>query len=537
MFSNLKLIFHSLNAKERSLFIGAAVVLGIAFILRASLAIAENSEFIPVTGGVWNEGIVGQPVALNPIISSNQADQDISALIYSRLFELIDTYDVSKDGREYALKLKKDIKWDDGEPLTSNDILFTIKTVQDPDIRSPFFQNWQGVSTERLSELQVRLSLPTPYAYFLENIKRLPLIPAHIFGNIPAPNIALSAYNREPVGSGPYRVKGFTKRKDGFIKSYRLVPNKTYYGAQPLIQNFFFKFYESEEKLMFAFQLRQINGFGNLNETDLVMLAKSKAVKERIPMPRSYAIFFNQNINPALKEKDLRNALALAIDKVRIRKEVFDGGVSLANGPLLKREQTNALSNDMTKAREYLKKVKAQNIELNLIIPEVAFLKKTAELIKNDWLALGIAKVNTIELNTEDIVNDVFRARNYEMVLFGNVLGNAQDLFPFWHSSQRFYPGLNLSLYQNAKADILMETLRQTMDAQNTKEEQNKLEALITEDAPAIFLFHLPYTYAHTKNLNGFAFANPQFSELLVSPEDRFKNVNQWSLLRARVLK
>ena len=88
----LKAILRALSLKERKYLIVLLAVLLISSLGRFALAVQENSEFVPVSGGVYREGIIGQPIAVNPIISANQTDQDISALIYSRLFDLINTY-------------------------------------------------------------------------------------------------------------------------------------------------------------------------------------------------------------------------------------------------------------------------------------------------------------------------------------------------------------------------------------------------------------------------------------------------------------
>jgi len=538
MFSNFKLIFQSFTLKERFVFLASFSVLIISFIARTSFAIAENSKLVPVAGGIYTEGIVGQPVSLNPIISYNQTDQDISALLYARLSDLLESYDIGKDDRSYNLKIKEDLLWSDNHPLTSDDIIFTIKTIQDINIASPFKTGWDGIIAERLSELQVRLNLPTPYSFLVKNISRLPIIPKHIFGNIPINNLKLSAYNFEPVVNGPYQVKEFLKRKDGFIAEYRLIPNKNYVGSSPFIKNFYFRFFENEKKLLESFASREINGFGSL--FNLRSLSENnKTIIEKIPMSRYYALFYNQQINSLLKEKNLRYALNYAIPKDKIIVEIFQGQASLTESPLFNQDKNFGFGYNLEKAKSYFEKIdakKRENIELNIVVPEIDLLKNTAEIIKKSWLELGIAKVNILPLNAKDITDNIFKARNYEIVLFGNILENKEDVFPFWHSSQKFYPGLNFALYQNSKADTLMENIRQNLSGEESTENLNLLQKTIAEDAPAAFLFTLPYFYAHSKNLGGFAF-NSSSSDFISNPNERFKNINQWYTVKARVLK
>ena len=239
----MKKIFSVFSLSERKVFFAAVAVFFISGISGLALAVGENSIMVPIKGGAYHEGFVGQPIALNPITSQNPIDQEISSMIFSRLGGLLSVYDASSDGRIFNLKLKEGLKWDDGEPLTSDDIIFTIRTVQNPEVNSPFLKSWQGVAAERGSELQIKLTLPLPYVFFKNNIERLPIIPKHIFGGIPTENFRLSDYNLEPVGSGPYKFESFTKRKDGFITRYHFVPNENYSGKEPYIKDFYFNFF------------------------------------------------------------------------------------------------------------------------------------------------------------------------------------------------------------------------------------------------------------------------------------------------------
>src|SRR3989338_6999231 len=106
---------------------------------------------------------------------------------------------MSEDQKNWSITLKEKAFWSDGEPITTDDVIFTLDLIKDPESRSPLFNTWQGVEAERLSERQFRISLKTPYAFFSENLKNLRPIPGHAFENIPSANIRLSNYNLEPI--------------------------------------------------------------------------------------------------------------------------------------------------------------------------------------------------------------------------------------------------------------------------------------------------------------------------------------------------
>ena len=237
----VKKIIDSFTQFERNIFIVAISVFLLSLFFWLALNIQNRIEFIPKNGGQYQEGKTGQPIFINPIISSNETDRDIASLIYSPLSDLISNSQI-EERTNYLVKLRQNLLWSDGQPLTSDDIIFTLKTIQDPNANSPLYQTWQGIVTERVSELQVRFILRNPYVFFGNNLQNLPIIPQHIFGKIPAANLKLSNYNLEPVGSGPYKYDRFAKRKDGFITRYQLAVNENYYGKKPYIQKFIFKF-------------------------------------------------------------------------------------------------------------------------------------------------------------------------------------------------------------------------------------------------------------------------------------------------------
>jgi len=531
------------------------IIFVISSITDLAININERSAFIPIRGGYYIEGIVGQPIAINPIISNNQADLDISALIYSHLFDLLDQYEVTDDGRVYILKLKNDLVWNDNEPLTSDDVIFTVKTIQDPSSHSPLAKNWEGAVLERLSELQIKITLATPYTFLMNNIKRLPILPKHIFSTIPPANLHLSAYNLEPVGSGPYRFKDFSKRRDGFITNYHLVINDKYFGDKPFIEDFYFNFYEHNDELINAFRLHQINGFGSALpfKEEIKQLAQAKF--EKITMPRYYSLFFNPLSNRYLKSDNLKLALITALNREAIVKKILDNNALLTESPFLQyieKPWTQIINNldidnkpetwqqktkyNPTKAKEYFENWQKQNekteLSLNVFVPKIDFLEEIANEIIKYWQAIGIEKINISVIDTDDILNDIIKTRNYDILLFGNVLENPEDFFPFWHSSQRFYPGLNLALFQNQKVDKIIENIRQKeMTDAERYSELKKLENLILEENPAIFLFSLPYFYIHTDRLEGF---NPN---IVITPADRFHDINKWNINRVRVIK
>jgi len=527
-------LFRALSKRERNVFFVLVLVFMVSLGARGVIAVQENTEYVPVKGGEYREGILGQPTTVNPVYSGNTIDHDISALIFSKLGDLMETWNMNGEYTVFTVNLKEGLLWDDGTPLTSDDVVFTVQTIQDPKSNSTFFKNWQGVGIERVSELQVRIALPAPYVFFSENIKRLPVIPKHIFGTVPAENMLLSSYNLEPVGSGPFKFESLSQKKNGFISEYRLTANDLYHGEEPYLEEFSFRFFEDRESLIAGIREREVNGFGSLvpGESEIIS-SIPQTMTEYIRMPRTYSIFFNSNNNPVLKDKSVRLALSLSVPKERIVNEVLGEEARIADSPFGDIFGENSpLEYDPESAKTLLEE-SGEDVNLTLVVPDMPFLAETADMVREAWTDIGVSNVTIVLRKPGDILETVIKPNNYEVLIFGNVLEIPEDLFPFWHSSQRVYPGLNLAFYKNDQVDKLIESVRETGDPEKQKELIELVEAFILDDVPAVFLFSLPYTYTHSDSLGGFLGEN----DLIVSPSDRFKNVAGWYVKRARVFK
>jgi peptide/nickel transport system substrate-binding protein len=167
---------------------------------------------------------------------------------------------------------------------------------------------------------------------------------------------------------------------------------------------------------------------------------------------------------------------------------------------------------------------------VNLTVPQIDFLTKTADELKAAWEKIGV-RVNIATDSPENLMNGTIKNRDYESLLFGNVLGPSSDLYAFWDSSQRFSPGLNLAIYQNKTVDTLIESARLNTDAASRTKQFADAETAITNDDPAIFLYSPDYLYVTDKNVRGIT---PQF---IPDQSDRFRLVGTWYLNMARVLK
>ena len=418
--SEINSVLFSFSKKERTIFIGLATAL-----LLSTVLILENinQSFMvsrPMRGGKISEGIIGAPRFINPILASSPADQDLVSLIYSGLMrknsdgalmpDLAEKYEMSKNGLIYTFILKNNLYFQDGKPLTADDVLFTINKAEDSIIKSPQKVNWDGVNVEKIDEKTIRFTLKQPYVSFLENTI-LGIMPAHLWDGSP---MELNEANTNPIGSGPYMIQNVSKQSSGIIDYYELAPFKKFALGEAYISNINLYFYSNEDDLIKALENGTVDQISSITPLNAENLKEKNYQIESSVLPRIFGLFFNQNVNRLFTDKVITGAIDQAIDKNKIIEEVLSGYGAVIDGPIpfnlaqqtlavdisreeiLQKIQNNLTKNGWTKdADGFLEKItKEKNkkttakLEFSISTGNAPELAETAELIKQDLQAI-----------------------------------------------------------------------------------------------------------------------------------------------------
>jgi len=511
---------------------------------------------VPMRGGFISEGIVGTPRFINPILANSPADQDLVALIYSGLMrkspdgtlipDLAEKYEKSKNGLIYTFTLKDNLYFQDGKSITVDDILFTINKAKDSIIKSPQKVNWDGVGVEKIDEKTIRFTLRQPYASFLENAT-LGIMPLRLWDGSP---MELNNANTSPIGSGPYMISSVSRQSSGIIDSYELIPFKKFILGEPYIKNISLHFYSNEDDLVKALENKTVDQISSITPLNAENLKEENYQVESSVLPRVFGLFFNQNANNLFVDKTVIKAIDQIINKEKIVREVLFGyGVVIDNPipPNIIAYQKSAadinvsretilqkVQNDLAKdgwkkgADGFLEKTKKEKkkstvtkLEFSISTGNVPELAKTAELIKQDLLEVGI-KVDVKTFEIGNLNQSVIRPRKYDALLFGQIINHESDLFAFWHSSQRKDPGLNVAMYTNAKVDKILEDAAIIIDEQSRVKKYLQFEDEIKKDILAVFLYSPNFIYVVSKNLKQFKL------EHVILPSDRYLNAYLW---------
>ncbi|MCF6276872.1 MAG: peptide ABC transporter substrate-binding protein [Candidatus Magasanikbacteria bacterium] len=169
----------------------------------------------------------------------------------------------------------------------------------------------------------------------------------------------------------------------------------------------------------------------------------------------------------------------------------------------------------------YRKNSNDEFLTLKLVTADTEEFRQVANLLSAFWQDLGVM-TNIKYVNSKDFNKEVLRPREYDILLYGVIVGNDPDQFPFWHSSQVAFPGLNLSGYVNRNADALLEQAQKEDNTEKLEEIYSKLQDIIIAEKPASFLFIPIYTYATTDKVQGVSAVR------IARPADRFADVNTW---------
>lgn len=536
----IKYLKKFLNPKENLVIKICLLILLVNLVYLGVVGYKRYVVSLPARGGTYSEAIVGYPKTINPLYAiSRDIDNDLSRLIYSSLFnyndqgllvtDLVDNYQLSEDFKEYIVNIKPGVKWHNGENLTSDDILFTIRLLQDENYRSPLRLELSIVSAEKIDDYTIKFILNEPYAPFLE-ILTFGILPKNIWENIGSEAAALTELNLKPIGSGPYKFKSLIKNKNGDLKEYNLEVNDLYYQKQPYIKSLNFKFFAEQSEAIRSFNNGQVDGLSALPFSwRSQLIFKDSVSASELLRPQLVGIFFNTSNNKNLEKKENRQALAQAINKEAIVNDVFAGAYKIADGPILK---TNFAYHPNLETPTYNSEVAQELIldtfDLKLTVIDVNGNLRVAEKIQSDWQALGL-NIELVVISLEQAA-EIIKARNFEALFYGQLVGGDPDVYAFWHSSQIGERGLNISNYQNEEVDKLLLESRGGLSFENRLNNYYRFQEIITEDVPVIFLYTPTYTYVQSKKLKGFN------GYAIIEPADRFSDISNWYIKTKKTL-
>ena len=537
LFTSYLLTYKSLSSKKITIF-WSLIIFGIIFLFLSINALSNKFIItIPSYGGTLNEGIIGIPRYINPVLASSDSDKDMTILIYSGLLrkdinnnivnDIAENIEESEDHLTFTVKISDKAVFQDNTKITADDVIFTISKIQNKNINSPLAIKFEGVDVEKGdNENTVIFHLKKPYFYFKESLT-FGILPKHIWENISDTEFPLSEHNTNPIGSGPYKISNI-KKENNLTKEYNLSAFKDFIKGKPFISNLNIIIYNNNDDLFEAMKNKEIDSTGYSDIDHIKKYTDNKNLFINSSLPISFTISLNPSKNNLLGDKNIRNLLSNSIDKEYIVNNILNGQAKTNDYIFDKNIEINNIEASDTN------KVNKNISEINLTTVDILDLKNIANAIASDWAKIGI-KVNIKLYSLGDIAN-IIKDRNFEALLFGSVIEHDTDLYAYWHSSQRNYPGLNITNYASKNLDKNLEILRNSMNKEERDVALENINKEIKNESQVIPLYSTNFTYI-LKDKDLYDKLNNKIPKNINDQSERFLDIKDWYLYKENVWK
>jgi len=546
-------------------------LLGIALVgaLLIYLTLNLSTTVVPEKGGTYVEGVVGLPQWVNPILAQyNPVDRDLCALIFEGLTRvneqgelepyLAAAWEVSEDGKVYTFQLRQDVRWHDGVPFTTDDVVFTIQAIQDPDYQGvPYLAElWRSVQVEKIDDYTVRFTLEEPFIPFLD-YTTIGLLPAHLLADVPARQLPKHPFSTRPVGTGPFMLEELT------TEHALLRVNPRHWGPRPYLEKIEFRFYPSEEALFAAYERGEVKGISYVRPQDIPRLRGYPDLRLYSARISGYTLIYLNLDNPEVpffQDKRVRQALLYALDRQRLIDRVLNGQGLIAHSPIMPDSwaydpEIPIYPYDPQQAQKLLDEAGWRDLQRLWAMTgegqaeatgvrekedvKLSFTLLTrndpldialAQEIARQWARVGVqATPQAVTFST--LTSEYLRPRRFQAVLSRwQELPPDPDPYPRWHSTQIGGEGQNFAGFVNRDADEAIEQARSITDRARRAALYRQFQRVFAEEVPSLLLYYPVYTYAVDKEVKEVQIAP------LMSPGDRFRNVASWYMVTQRVL-
>lgn len=514
----------------------------------------------PQTGGTYTEAIIGSFQRLNPLLDSyNQADRDVDRLLFTSLVrfdaqgmaraELAESWGISKDGMTYNFSIRDNAVWQDGQPLTVDDIIFTIDLMRSDEsvLASDIKSFWQEVTIQKLDDYNIQFRLPEPFAPFIDYLN-FGILPKHLLENLSFNQIVESSFNLQPVGSGPYKLDRLIVENNS-VAGVVLSPNADYFLGKPYIEQIIFRYYPDSASAYTAYLDKEVQGISQVTADILPQVLSEEGLSVytgRRPELALVLLNLNNSKVEFLQDANVRWALMQGLNRSFIINRILNGQAIVADSPILpgswahyndapiEYDQEGALN--LLKTAGYTFEQEADTVRakdgvylrFTLVHPDDQLHTLIAQAIQKDWAQLGV-DVTLEPVAYEKLIDERLVQRNYEAALVDINLNRSPDPdpYPFWDQAQAT-GGQNYSQWNNNTASEYLEQARIDFDITERARLYNNFQVVFRKEMPAILLYYPVYSYAVDAKVQGIQMGP------IYDPSDRLDNVKDWYLIVRR---
>ncbi len=469
----------------------------------------------PVDGDAFVFASIGEPSNLIPPLASDSASGEINNLVYDGLMkvdgdlnivpQLAERLEISDDGLTFTFHLRRDVRWHDGTPYSSRDALFTYRFMADPQTPTAYGEPYRQVkSAEAPDDYTFRVTYERPLAKALISWCMAQL-PAHL---LEGRDLDSSPLARHPIGTGPYKFESWEAGQ-----RLSLTANDDYFQGRPHLDKVVMRIIPDLNAQM----MELLNGgLDNMALTPDQYDEKKndESFKQRFQLfeyPAFAYTYLGFNLkNPLFGDRRVRQALAYAIDKDEIVEGVLLGLGTVANGPFpsslwAHNAELKPYPFDPQRARQLLSEAgwadangdglldkDGQTFSFTIMTNQGNKVREqTALLIQARLKEIGVElKLRVVEWAA--FIKNYLEKRDFEAVLMAWTVPMEPDLYDVWNSGQTKPEELNFISYANPEVDSLIDVARFSLDRTVRKKAYDRIQELLHQDAPYVFLF-VPY--------------------------------------------
>ena len=488
-----------------------------------------NKIYPSEAGGTLVDALSGEPSGLIAMMAGESSASAIASNIFNSLLkydknleltgELAQSWDVSSDQKTITFHLKPNLKWADGQPLTSEDVLFTWKTVTDDKTRSPYGADYKLVKRAEAPDSNTfKVTYAQPYAPALDSWSGLHILPKHLLKD---QDINNTPFSRNPVGSHYYQLDQWKK---GESLSLKRNPNATQGQAKidhlvsRIIPDRAAQFLELMADNIDSMSLNSIQ-YARIFPSRPDLTAKIAQYKE---LGNSYTYLGLNLKRKPFDDLRVRQAINYAIDKQEIIDGVLLGlGLPVASpykpGTRWSNPKLQPYPYDPHKAIALLKEAgfedhdhdgildrDGQPLSFEILTNQNKEREMSAVLVQRRLKEIGIdVKIRVVEWAT--FISRFIKTGDFNVVLLGWGLGLEPDQFNIWHSSQQAPGQFNFIGYNNPKVDKLLEAGRLELNPDKRMKIYHDFSEILLEDSPVVYLFAgygLPAIHKRVKGID-----------------------------------
>lgn len=477
-----------------------------------------------------------EPAILNPFIVGGEsvATSDLVAGILERPYEIQPDLTLaselaegepnilSKDPLVIEYRLKENLTFSDGEPLTSADARFTYNAIMRPKNETISREGWEKIEDfETPDEQTVRITFSEPYAAWRDLLSgpQSAILPRHIYRG----RDFNRALNEEIVGSGPYVLQEWNKGQNLILER-----NTNYWGAAPSIPRITFRFLPDPGELDAALQS---GGVSFVNPPLKKGLEKELESYEEVRVDRAAGTFwehigFNTD---KINNRKLRRAVAYGIDREQLLEEVLPGQVEPLDSVLVPEQKAfytpawEKYDFDPEQARRLVQQAEAEGVD-----PAISFTTTSDELrtalqkeVGRQLENVGIT-VETDNTSSSTLFEERLPEGDFQMGGWAWLATPEPQLNTLFGGDSFPPDGQNYYRYENPKASFLMQQAGETIDREKRAYIIKQVQRIMAEDLPLIPLYQRPVYYAYDEKLEG-----PEVNPTLAGP---FWNIGEWSV-------